>query len=88
MGIEDVPTAYRSPWQNGHVERVIGSIRRECLDHMIIFNENHLKRVPSGPAMASRNTECVSGTACAGGLGESGISPRGLQGENAMNKSV
>ena len=45
MGIEDVPTAYRSPWQNGYVERAIGSIRRECLDHMIILNENHLKRV-------------------------------------------
>ncbi len=34
-----------SPWQNPYVERVIGSIRRECLDHMIIFNENHLRRV-------------------------------------------
>ena len=45
MGIRDRPTAARSPWQNGHVERLIGSIRRECLDHLIIFNEAHLRRV-------------------------------------------
>ena len=44
MGIRDRPTAYRSPWQNGYVERVIGSIRRECLDHTIIFGEAHLRR--------------------------------------------
>ncbi|MEE9251579.1 MAG: integrase core domain-containing protein, partial [Alphaproteobacteria bacterium] len=37
--------APRSPWQNGHVERLIGSIRRECLDHLIIFGEAHLRRV-------------------------------------------
>jgi hypothetical protein len=35
-------TSYRSPWQNGYVERVIGSIKRECLDHLIIMNEDHL----------------------------------------------
>ena len=45
LGMTSVPTAPRSPWQNGHVERVIGSIRRECLDHMIIFNARHLRRV-------------------------------------------
>ena len=45
MGISPAPTAPRSPWQNGHVERVIGSIRRECLDHMIVFNERHLRRI-------------------------------------------
>jgi transposase InsO family protein len=44
MGIRDRPTAYRSPWQNGYVERVIGSIRRECLDHLLIFGEAHLRR--------------------------------------------
>jgi transposase InsO family protein len=44
MGIRDRPTAPRSPWQNGHVERLVGSIRRECLDHMIIFGEAHLRR--------------------------------------------
>jgi hypothetical protein len=42
MSIRDRPTAPRSPWQNGHVERLIGSIRRECLGHMIIFGEAHL----------------------------------------------
>jgi len=45
MGIRDHPTAPRSPWQNGHVERLIGSIRRECLDHMIVFGEADLCRV-------------------------------------------
>ena len=47
MGIEEVFTAPRSPWQNAYVERIIGSIRRECLDHVIIFNERHLRRVLS-----------------------------------------
>jgi putative transposase len=42
MGIEEVLTTPRSPWQNPFVERLIGSIRRECLDHVIIFNERHL----------------------------------------------
>ena len=44
MGIEDVLTAPRSPWQRAYVERVIGSIRRECLDHVIVFNEASLRR--------------------------------------------
>jgi len=45
MGIRDHPTAPRSPWQNGHVERLIGSIRREALDHLIVFGEAHLRGV-------------------------------------------
>ena len=45
MRIRDHPTAPRSPWQNGHVERLIGSIRRECLDHVIVFGEAHLRQV-------------------------------------------
>lgn len=45
MGIEECPIAPRSPWQNPYCERVIGSIRRECLDHMIILNEDHLRRI-------------------------------------------
>jgi transposase InsO family protein len=45
MGIRDHPIAPRSPWQNAHVERLIGSIRRECLDHMIAFGEAHLRRI-------------------------------------------
>src|SRR6202158_2225815 len=47
MGIAEVVTAPRSPWQNAYVERVIGSIRRECLDQVVIFNERHLQRVLS-----------------------------------------
>ena len=43
FGIDEIVTAYRSPWQNGYVERVIGSIKRECLDHVIMLNENHLR---------------------------------------------
>jgi len=45
MGTVEVVTAPRSPWQNAYVERVIGSIRSECLDHVIVFNERHLRRV-------------------------------------------
>jgi transposase InsO family protein len=45
MGIRDRPTAPRSPWQNGYAERAIGSIRCECLDHLVIFNAAHLRRV-------------------------------------------
>lgn len=41
MGIRDRPTSFRSPWQNGYVERLIGSIRRECTDHLIVFSEEH-----------------------------------------------
>jgi putative transposase len=47
MGIREVVISPRSPWQNPYVERVIGSIRRECLDHFIIFNERRLRRVLS-----------------------------------------
>ncbi len=43
LGIKEVLTAYRSPWQNPHAERVIGSIRRECLDHVIVLGSRHLK---------------------------------------------
>ena len=46
MGVEEVVTAPRSPWQNPYVERLIGSVRRECLDHSIILNERHLRRIP------------------------------------------
>ena len=45
MGIRDRPTAPRSRWQNAYVERLIGSMRRECLDHMIVFGEAHLRRI-------------------------------------------
>jgi transposase InsO family protein len=45
MGIRDRPIAPRSPWQNGHVERLIGSIRRECLDHVVVFGERHFREL-------------------------------------------
>jgi len=45
MGIRDKPTAPASPWQNGFAERLIGSIRRECLDHVIVWGEPHLRRI-------------------------------------------
>ena len=48
LGIEDVVMAPRSPWQNPFVERVIGSIRRDCLAHVIVFNERHLRRILRG----------------------------------------
>ena len=47
MGICDVKTAPRSPWQNPYVERLIGTLRRECLDHIVVLNETHLRRLLS-----------------------------------------
>jgi transposase InsO family protein len=47
LGAREIITGHRCPWQNGRVERVIGSIRRECTDHLIVFGERHLKRVLS-----------------------------------------
>ena len=45
MGTREVLTAPRSPWQNPYAERFIGSLRRECLDHIIVFNESSLRRI-------------------------------------------
>jgi transposase InsO family protein len=45
MGIRDHPIAPRSPWQNGYAERLIGSIRRECLDHIVVWGDVYLRRV-------------------------------------------
>ena len=47
MGIHEVKTAPRSPWQNPYVERLIGTLRRECLDHVVVLNETHLRRLLS-----------------------------------------
>ena len=47
MGIKQVLSAPRSPWQRAYIERVIGTIRRECLDHVIVFGEAHLRRILS-----------------------------------------
>jgi hypothetical protein len=56
MGIRDHPTAPRSPWQIGHVERLIGSIRRESLDHLVVFDEALLCRILKN--YASYYTRC------------------------------
>jgi transposase InsO family protein len=45
MGIRDRPVSAGSPWQNGYAERLIGSIRRECLDHVVVVGERHLRHV-------------------------------------------
>ena len=45
MGIRDKPTAPASPWQNGFAERLVGSIRRDCVDHIIVLGEAHLRRI-------------------------------------------
>jgi transposase InsO family protein len=45
MGIDEVLTAPQSPWQNPFAERLIGSIRRECLNHVLVINERHLHRI-------------------------------------------
>jgi transposase InsO family protein len=47
MGIRDRPTSARLPWQNGYAERLIGSIRRDCLDHVVVFGERHLRHLLS-----------------------------------------
>ncbi len=45
MGIRDKPIAPGSPWRNGFAERLIGSIRRECVDHIVVLGEAHLRRI-------------------------------------------
>ena len=45
MGIKEVISAQKSPWQNPYVERLIGSVRKDCLDYVIVLNEKHLKRI-------------------------------------------
>ena len=45
MGIDEVLTAPQSPWQNPYVERLIGSMRRECVDHVIVLNKRSLQRI-------------------------------------------
>ena len=45
VAIEEVVTARRSPWQSPFMERLIGSVRRECLNHVVVFHERHLRRL-------------------------------------------
>jgi len=58
MGIREVRIAARSPWQTPYVERVIGSIRRECLAHVVVFSERHLRRVLAGYFMHYHRWRC------------------------------
>src|SRR6476619_4623496 len=61
MGIRDRPPAPRSPWQNGYAERLIGSIRRECLNHVIVFGERHLRNVLGAYQQYYNDTRTPSG---------------------------
>jgi transposase InsO family protein len=63
MGIRDRPIAPRSPWQNPYVERLIGTLRRECLDHVLIFGEQHLRRVLTLYALCYNETRTHLGLA-------------------------
>ena len=45
LGIHEVTIAPRAPWQNPYVERLIGTLRRECVDHLVVLNDAHLRRV-------------------------------------------
>jgi transposase InsO family protein len=60
MNIQDVRTAPRSPWQNAYVERVIGSIRRECLDHVMVMNAAGLQRMLNKYVAYPASTLCVA----------------------------
>jgi hypothetical protein len=74
LGIEEVVTAARSPWQNPYAERVIGSLRRDCLDHVIVLDEVHLQRI------LARYFEYHNETRCHLSLAGDASEPRGVQG--------
>jgi transposase InsO family protein len=57
MGIRDRRPSFRSPWQNGYAERLIGSVRRECTDHLILFNAEHLRRILAKYAIYSSRVQ-------------------------------
>lgn len=59
FGIKQIITAYKSPWQNSYVEGVIGSIRRECLEHIIILNESHLRIVQIGMTKINKRKNII-----------------------------
>jgi transposase InsO family protein len=73
LGIKQKVIAYESPWQNGYVERVIGSMRRECLDHVIVFGERHLRRV------LRKYVACYHGSRTHLGLDKEAPEPRAIQ---------
>ena len=63
-GICDRPISPHSPWQNGYAERLIGTLRRECLDQVVIFSEMHLRRILSAYAGQSSSKLNTSGRDC------------------------
>jgi transposase InsO family protein len=63
MGILDRPISPRSPWQNPYVERLIGTLRRDCLDHILIFDERHLRRVLTSYSLYYNETRTHLGRA-------------------------
>jgi transposase InsO family protein len=73
MGIRDRPTSPRSPWQNAYIERMIGSLRRECLDHVLIFGERHLRHVLKSYSVYYNETRTHLG------LGKDSPLPRPIQ---------
>jgi transposase InsO family protein len=64
MGIRDKPIAPASPWQNGFAERLIGSIRRECLDHLVVLSEAHLRRMLQAPVLQQDQNTSIIGQRC------------------------
>lgn len=73
LDIREVIIAPRSPWQNGYAERVIGSIRRECLDHILVIDERHLVRI------LAKYVECYNGIRTHLSLGKDAPEPRSRQ---------
>jgi transposase InsO family protein len=73
LGIREVVIAPRSPWQNGYAERVIGSIRRECLDHVVVMGERHLREI------LSQYVDYYSRTRTHLSLGKDAPEPRSVQ---------
>jgi transposase InsO family protein len=74
MGIEEVLTAPRSPWQNPYAERLIGTLRRELLDHVIVVNERHLMRLLSSFFSYYHDSRCHMS------LGNNAPNPREVEG--------
>jgi transposase InsO family protein len=74
LGMEEVVTAARSPWQNPYAERLIGSLRRECLEHVIVLDELHLLRI------LARYFEYYNATRCHLSLAGDAPEPRAVQG--------